>query len=647
MKRIAIVFALGILAPALALGFLAFGSIADQKAATERQRALALQATCESLSADINLFFDDLRLFHAETVDELAADWGDELPGRFDEAITGVWIQAALGVAVSDDGRVLVPTTRELTGDEISFLDRNGDFLASREEVEVYQAPRLLNEQLQVSSEMAAADEPIRSSSFEGLPGRKKVSATLNRVQDSRFDQPTASRTAATESEISETAEIASAPAAASAPKWEVRNVAPAQQLSAPNSTTAQLDGDASGDFSWSAVESKRARSSELIDDQEEGAVSRFIDGELQILLWSKPRSLPGYTFWTLLDLASIRNDLSVLFETETIPRPEEAAFVLLDGDTTPVASSRSDFAAEWSRPFVASEIGPILPRWEVASYLVDPGALDAASRTTRLLLSLLVLVLLGSVAFGTFLVLRSIDYELRLASRKTDFVGNVSHELKTPLTSIRMFSELLSDPSERDPATVHRYAGIVAKESARLSRLIERLLDFSRLDRGEGKLRREAVDLGEVVRDTLDAYRPMNGETSFATQPTNFPRALVHGDRDALAQILLNLVSNAEKYGGNAEEISIEVFADAAEAGFSVHDRGPGIPKRHRRKIFEKFYRADDSIDSGVDGSGIGLALCRQIAAQHGGSVEHRPRPGGGSTFTFRMPCGNRTDES
>src|SRR5690606_31684838 len=112
-----------------------------------------------------------------------------------------------------------------------------------------------------------------------------------------------------------------------------------------------------------------------------------------------------------------------------------------------------------------------------------------------------------------------------------------------------------------------------------------------------------------------------------------------VSGDRDALAQVLLNLLGNAVKYAASGGVVSVEAKAAAGKATLSVGDRGPGVPRSHRRRIFERFYRVDDSIASGVDGSGIGLALCRQIAVRHGGAIRHEPRRGGGSVFILELP--------
>jgi signal transduction histidine kinase len=276
-----------------------------------------------------------------------------------------------------------------------------------------------------------------------------------------------------------------------------------------------------------------------------------------------------------------------------------------------------------------------------VAAYLIDPGSLNADARRVRMTLWIVILALVGAVATGSVLVARSVGDEMRLAARKTDFVGNVSHELKTPLTSIRMFSELLAGPGADDPRKTRHYAEILSRESARLSRLINRLLDFSKLDRGEMRLDRAPVDLAVVVRETVGDLRE-SLEAAGMKLVLDLPASggpVVAGDRDALAQVVVNLLGNAVKYAAAGKDVDIAVGTGGGGAVLSVSDRGPGVPRAHRRRIFERFYRIDDSINSGIDGSGIGLALCRQIAERHGGSIRHEPRKGGGSVFVLTLP--------
>jgi signal transduction histidine kinase len=260
-----------------------------------------------------------------------------------------------------------------------------------------------------------------------------------------------------------------------------------------------------------------------------------------------------------------------------------------------------------------------------------------------KLTLGLLIGVLLTAIGIGSWLIVADLNRQLTLARQKTDFVSNVSHELKTPLTSIRMFSELLAEGRVTDRAKQRTYLGIITAETARLSRLINNVLDFARIERGEKKYNFQQCDLVIVVRETADTYRPHLEASSFqfACELPDAP-LFVNGDRDALAQVVVNLLSNAEKYSDSHKEVVLEVRMQASPlpcVEVKVLDRGLGVPTGCGEKIFEQFYRAHDSLSNGIQGSGLGLTLARQIARAHGGDVSYEPRDGGGSCFTLRLP--------
>src|SRR5262249_55321275 len=154
-----------------------------------------------------------------------------------------------------------------------------------------------------------------------------------------------------------------------------------------------------------------------------------------------------------------------------------------------------------WKHPFVSAAIGEVLPHWEIGVYLNNPAKLSESARTFRLTLGLLIAVLLLAIAIGSWLIVSDLQRQLALSRQKTEFVSNVSHELKTPLTSIRMFSELLAEGRVQDEKRKHEYLGIITAETARLSRLINNVLDFARMERGEKKYRFDKCDLTRLVR--------------------------------------------------------------------------------------------------------------------------------------------------
>lgn len=718
MKRIALVFLVAILLPALLLAGLAVRSLRDQELVVNSQRVQLHQTSCDAMVTSVNLFMDDVRGFYGEVLDDVVARSSGEVLTNYDQLLREEWTQAAGGAVVSDAGEIFSPSLDDSEWAS-EFLGNHGGFLTSQRVVEVYQAPKRIASQLQVVKEEvpAPAEKGAKSASasikaddsrdratgreaavMEDLADikmapqtqpRRKVQAYPGKVLSQRFggetDQTLEPKSylkkespASVASPQSALAESAGPVAAAKAAPMgrqtppiataeplalrpvgtagtlelmpqSVRNVAPSQQwespaiqqLNLPQQGVVERKGVAIGNYS--NLNQVSASLNEITSDGDEGAVSRIIDGDLHVLLWKKHPARPGYTFWAELDLDSIKRDMTDLFIPQQGSFSEnEVTLALLDAGGEPVAQTVSGFLTDWSVPFVASEVGQILPRWEVAAYLLNPAALNQSAKTVRLTLLLTTLILVGAVGVGGVLIMRAVNYEMTLATRKTDFVSNVSHELKTPLTSIRMFSELLEKNQNPDAAQTRQYSSVISKESARLSRLINRLLDFSRLDRGEMKLNKEPIDLVTFLKDIVDTYR-MQIEAKDLTLRLSIPPdpvPKIEGDVDGLSQVFANLLSNAEKYGESGGEIEMELSNPGGAAMLvEVKDRGKAISKANQRRIFEKFYRIDESINSGIEGSGIGLALCRQIIDLHGGQIRYSKRDGGGSVFSVELP--------
>ncbi len=240
----------------------------------------------------------------------------------------------------------------------------------------------------------------------------------------------------------------------------------------------------------------------------------------------------------------------------------------------------------------------------------------------------------------GLVLVWTNVRRELKLSRLKSDFVANVSHELKTPLALIRLFAETLElgrVPTEDKKQQYHR---IINKESRRLTQLINNILDFSRIEAGRKEYRFTRTDVAAVVRDVVDAYRfPIEhqGFTLDLDVAEDLPE--METDPEALSQALINLLNNAIKYSPDKKSITVSVRREGDRVLLSVADRGIGIPKAEQKRIFEKFYRVESSLVHTTKGSGLGLALVQHITEAHGGRVELVSVPGEGSTFTLSLP--------
>jgi signal transduction histidine kinase len=279
----------------------------------------------------------------------------------------------------------------------------------------------------------------------------------------------------------------------------------------------------------------------------------------------------------------------------------------------------------------------------------MHPRQLAQPALVLKLTLGLLIAMLVISIGIGGWLITADFRRQLHLARQKTDFVSNVSHELKTPLTSIRMFADLLSEGQVREESKRQVYLNIIGSETARLTRLINNVLDFSRIERGEKVYQMQLTDLGDLVTGVAEMLRPHLEAKQFRLG-LHLPASpvYVHADPDALAQVIVNLLSNAEKYSGSGREIdlTLECVSDARVL-LRVDDQGPGVPHHLAEKIFEQFFRAHDSLNSGIEGSGLGLTLARQIARAHGGDLTCQARPGGGTSFFLSLPRSNPTPES
>jgi two-component system phosphate regulon sensor histidine kinase PhoR len=272
---------------------------------------------------------------------------------------------------------------------------------------------------------------------------------------------------------------------------------------------------------------------------------------------------------------------------------------------------------------------------------------LEARMSRQRLVQILLVLLSTVIIAVGMGIVLLSVVAERRASRLKSDFIANVSHELKTPLSLIRMFGEMVATGRHKGEETAREYGAIITRESERLAHLIDNVLDFARLERGKASYDFAEGDLAWVVERALDICR-YRLEKEKVKLRTVIDRSLppVRMDENAMTLVILNLVDNAMKYGAEGGVVEVSLARAPGGVVLGVRDWGPGIPRDEHGHIFERFYRAQSARDRNVRGSGIGLALVRHIALAHGGRVTvESPIPaalgaGPGSLFRVFLPA-------
>ncbi len=257
---------------------------------------------------------------------------------------------------------------------------------------------------------------------------------------------------------------------------------------------------------------------------------------------------------------------------------------------------------------------------------------------TQHILLIMVVLALLMMISGFVFLY-RTARRDIESMQRRSDFVSNVSHELKTPLSLVRMFGEMLSLDYARDEAERKSWYGIIVQESTRLSHLIANVLDFAAMEKGTKRYISEPVDLTALIRSLHEAYRPQLDRTGF-TVTADLSPALVLGDQGALTQVFINLLTNAMQYSTERKDLTIVVRREGADAILMVTDHGIGIAPEFHRRIFESFYRVESGLTRETRGTGIGLSLVRAIVEAHHGRIEVESALGCGSTFRVRLPA-------
>lgn len=256
-----------------------------------------------------------------------------------------------------------------------------------------------------------------------------------------------------------------------------------------------------------------------------------------------------------------------------------------------------------------------------------------------NLLAGILVLTFTGTLVTGVILVWMFVRKERNLSELQADFVSKVSHELRTPLTSIRMFTETLK-LRRGDAVTEERCIEALDRESTRLQALIDRLLDWGRMESGMRTLQLHAHDVTEIVAEAIASFEPTRTRRDVHLEidvPEGMPPLVC--DRAAVVDSLVNLLSNAYKYGGNPREIEISARHEVGKIRLCVRDNGVGIPRTEHKRIFLKFYRVDDKLTRKQDGSGLGLAIVQYFMRAHSGKVEVESTPGKGSSFTLVLP--------
>ncbi len=289
---------------------------------------------------------------------------------------------------------------------------------------------------------------------------------------------------------------------------------------------------------------------------------------------------------------------------------------------------------------FLTQPLGDIYSGWKLELYFRDGVFQTAAGRQQMVYIwsSLLVIILM---TVFVFLAGREILRQARLNKIKNNFVATVTHELKTPLSSMRLLVDTLLDGSYTNQQQCREYLELISRENHRLSRMIDSFLTFSRMERNKQVFDFQPTNPKEIVNAAAEAVQPKMNQPGChfsVSMDENLPQ--IRADKDAMITVLVNLLDNAYKYSNTDKTIELKAYNETGMACFAVKDNGVGIPRRIQKKIFERFYQADSRLSRQAEGCGLGLSIVKFIVDAHKGTINVESKPGQGSIFTVRIPA-------
>jgi len=366
---------------------------------------------------------------------------------------------------------------------------------------------------------------------------------------------------------------------------------------------------------------------------EKSGWIPWFSENRLCILGWVQKYE-NGPIYGIELELMALLSRLVADF-----PELSEkgAALVLMDGNGDFMHQSGRMVVDPKENPLAVISISTLLPHWQMVVFMDNEGF---GSNQGFLYISIILLgIFIVAIISGGILLTRLTLQNMKDARQKISFVSSVSHELKTPLTSIRMYAELLLSRRVEDKNKIQTYLSTIVNESGRLTRLINNVLDFGKLEQGKKAYHLATFEMDQLLDQVIQAHsiRIQNQGLKIIVQVEqgDYP---VKTDRDAIEQVVLNLVDNVLKYAGKGKFIKFVLVKDDSFIFLKICDDGPGIPKAQREAVFEKFYRVDNSLTAQQPGSGLGLSIAQQILKDLEGELTFDPMPKNGSCFTIRI---------
>ncbi|HEX2750759.1 MAG TPA: HAMP domain-containing sensor histidine kinase [Verrucomicrobiales bacterium] len=519
--RSATLFLFAIFTPCALLCWVSWLWMQDEASVIKRDRTALYQKSVDLAARAATTFMAGQLQTFGETVDRLlAADAPEEMRLRFHQAIRGAFPLAEAGIVLdSTNGRVLPqvePSEQAVT----AFVSSHAWFFKDEMQPLYLEIPPIDRPSLKAGAKLAGrpgvrAPEPL-------TPAPDPLSALAG---DTAQPPPPASAVSAPAARTKDAMDVApkpagkpvAAPEPAQGPVANAKRESPGEdfrrtvhpQIVAPAEPGPQ-----------SQVKPVDYRLATLIQQYETGIAGHPHGDRLFTLFWYRSPAWPEMTFAVALQPEALQ---AALAAQQDIDAPDkDTCLALLDHQLRPAARWPQGTTFEppsWSAPLVARELGPALPRWEASIFLRDPAVFNNAASVSRWRWGIIVTTASLAAVAGAFLILRDVRRAARDARLKTDFVSNVSHELKTPLTSIRMFSDLLGNNPDVPPEKTKRYAEVIAGEAARLTRLINNVLNFSRMESGRQQLKTARLDLRALTAETMEHMRPQLEKDGFEVE--------------------------------------------------------------------------------------------------------------------------------
>jgi signal transduction histidine kinase len=292
------------------------------------------------------------------------------------------------------------------------------------------------------------------------------------------------------------------------------------------------------------------------------------------------------------------------------------------------------------SKPIIRMAAGDYFPDWELIVHTVDDDfTMEASEKQISMYIWIALLIIVGILILAV-ITTRLFVRQMSLARMKNDLITTVSHELKTPLASIRLLVDTLIDGRYRNENLVKEYIELIAKENERLTRLVENFLTFSRIEDKRQTFDFKVVEPEKIVQSVYETIKPRFESGGFSFELTvheKLPKIIA--DYDAMVMVLLNLLDNAYHYSDKIKSVTLAAYSKNGNVCFKVTDKGIGLSSDQRKKILKPFYQVDQTLSRKGSGFGLGLSIVKSIVDVHHGSMEIESGPGKGSIFTIKVP--------